>query len=179
MAAPAPARCGLPAFRRSHHCHHMMEEKPGGPLGGGGGPLPGPPPPPSPRDDTQSLRKGADKAWPAGGRKAKLKSLAEGLTHRFFTSCAVRERRHGALALEESGYSPSQTIKASGTAHGAAGGKVLETPRFESCPGHFPAVWPWANQSPSLGLSFLICERGSSPPPLRVVVRTACGGQNG
>lgn len=53
---------------------------------------PGPPPPSAP-DDTQTHRKGADNAWLAEGRQiAKLKSLVGGLTHRFFTSCAIRER---------------------------------------------------------------------------------------
>lgn len=116
----------LPAFQRSHN--HRMEEKSGGPLGGGDGPLHHQPPhthpastapPPAAHDDTLSLRKGAHKAWPAGGRKAKLESLAEGLTHRFFTSCAVKEAV-GALRPEESGYNPSKTIKALGIAHGAA-----------------------------------------------------------
>lgn len=50
------------------------------------------------------------KAWPAEQRKAKLKSLAEGLTQRFFTSCAVTERGSGAPALGEMGCSPSETI---------------------------------------------------------------------
>lgn len=157
MAAPIPGRCGLPHSRGATLCNHRMDKKSGRLLGGGAGSLtaslPPPPPPPPARvprppsapDDTQSLRKGADKAWTAAGRKARLKSLAKGLTHRFFTSCAVRERRSGAPAPEESGYSPRKTIKASGTAHRAAGEKVLERPRqqrtmFESCPGHFPAV---------------------------------------
>lgn len=85
------------------------------------------PPPPSAHDDTQTHRKGADKAWlTEGRRKARLKSLAEGLTHRFFTSCTIRERGSGTPASKESGCSPSEMIEmieAPGAALGLLGRK--------------------------------------------------------
>lgn len=78
------------------------------------------PPPPSAHDDTQTPGKGPTKpALRRDRRKARLQSLAEALTHRFFTSCAATER--GSPAPEESGCSPSKTIKAPGTALGLLG----------------------------------------------------------
>lgn len=134
------------------------------------------PPPPSAHDDTQTHRKGADKAWPTEGRrKAELKSLAEGLTHRFFTSCAVRERGSGTPASNESGCSPSEMIEAPGAALGLLGRKswvarhwVLILPP----PTTSQLCEPWSSRLPSRGLGFLICEMGSMEPLLKAVVTT-------
>ena len=160
---PAPARCG-----RLHSCGPAAGPRDGREVWAGcwgegrhGGASPPPPPPANdrarvslpPRARGDRLAGKGPQSPASEGRKAGLKSLAEGLTHGCFTSCGSQKEAPG-LQLRRKASTAPQNHCSPGDGPEASGEKVLGTPgrgQWEAgsacCPCCWLAVCLWAGSA--------------------------------